>query len=85
MKKFLYENDGEETRLEAADMDMLQIAAEIGRITNHFYTSLHRQEPEAARQFKTAVLIAIAHPDSPVWVPQNPKDGSTEILMLGRK
>ena len=54
MKKFKYENDGTQIYLEAADMDMEELAAEIGRITQHLFTSLHNQEPMAALRFKMA-------------------------------
>jgi len=85
MKKFKYENDGTQIHLEAADMDMEELAAEIGRITQHLFTSLHNQEPMAALHFKMAMMVAIAHPASPVWVAQKPTEGSSTMIMLGKK
>lgn len=85
MKKFKYENDGTQIHLEAADMDMEELAAEIGRITQHLFTSLHNQEPMAALHFKMAVMVVIAHPASPVWVPQKASEGSSTMIMLGKK
>lgn len=85
MKKFKYENDGSQIHMEASDMDMDELAAEIGRITQDLFTSLHQQEPIAALHFKVAVMVAIAHPASPVWIVQKPTEGSSTMIMLGKK
>ena len=85
MKKFKYENDGTQIHMEAADMDMEELAAEVGRITQHLFTSLHNQEPMAALHFKMAMMVAIAHPASPVWVPQKVSEGSSTMIMLGKQ
>lgn len=85
MKKFKYENDGTgQLHLEAADMDMAELAAEVGRIVQNLHTALARQEPMAAVQFRTAVMIAVM-PGSPVWSIQEQTEGSSCIMMLGRK
>lgn len=84
MKKFKYENDGSQIHLEAADMDMEDLAVEIGRIVQNLHTSLARQEPMAAMQFRAAVLTAIL-PGSPVWSVPEPTEGSSTMIMLGKK
>ena len=85
MKKFKYENDGAgRIHLEAADMDMVELAAEVGRIVQNLHTSLIRQEPMAAEQFQKACFIAMI-PGSPVWNILEQGEGSSCIMMLGRK
>lgn len=84
MKKFKYENDGTSIHLEAADMDMLDLAVEIGRIVQNLHASLERQEPMAAMQFRAAVLTAML-PGSPVWSVPEPTEGSSTMIMLGKK
>lgn len=85
MKKFIYENDGSgQLHLEAADMDMAELAAEVGRIVQSLHTILARQEPMAAAQFRTAVMIAVM-PGSPVWNIQEQTEGSSWIMMLSKK
>lgn len=66
MTKFKYENDGSQIHLEAANMNMEDLAVEIGRIVQNLHTSLARQEPMAAVQFRTALMITLM-PGSPVW------------------
>ena len=84
MQKFIYENDGSKVHIEAADMDMQDLAVEIGRIVQNLHTSLARQEPEAAAQFRLAVMITMM-PGSPVWrIEEHAEDGSC-IMMLGKK
>lgn len=84
MKKFIYENDGSQIHLEAADMDMIELAAEVGRIVQNLHTALARQEPIAADQFMKACFISMI-PGSPVWNIQQPTEGSSCIVMLSRK
>ena len=84
MSKFLYENDGNQVHIEAADMDMEDLAVEIGRIVQNLHTSLARQEPMAALQFRTAVMIAMM-PGSPVWGMKELSEGSSTMIMLGKK
>lgn len=48
MRKFKYENDGNQVHMEVAEMDMTQLAAEIGHIIRQLHSSLHQQEPAAA-------------------------------------
>lgn len=84
MKKFVYEHDASQIHLEAADMDIDDLAVEIGSIVNHLYTSLARQEPMAALQFKSAVLITMM-PGSPVWTITEQTEGSSTMIMLGKK
>jgi len=84
MKKFKYENDGTSIHLEAADMDMVALAAEVGRIVQNLHTALARQEPMAAELFRKACFIAMI-PGSPVWNIQEQGEGSSCIIMLGKK
>lgn len=85
MKKFIYENDGTgHLHLEAADMDMQDLAVEIGKNVQNLHTSLARQEPLAAAQFRTAVTIMLM-PGSPVWEMREQGEGSSCIMMLGKK
>ena len=84
MKKFIYENDGSQIHLEAADMGMDDLAVEIGRIVQNLHTSLARQEPMAAVQFRTALMITMM-PGSPVWNMKEQTEGSSTMIMLGKK
>ena len=85
MKKFIYKNENGERCVEAADMDMIQLASEIGELCRDLYNGLRRQEPEAARIFKTAVIMSIAHPDSPVWSTKEQHEGDVAICVLSKK
>ena len=84
MKKFIFEDDGTQIHLEAADMDMQDLAVEIGKLVQELHSSLARQEPLAAAQFRAAVLIAMM-PGSPVWNIREQTEGSSCIMMLGKK
>ena len=84
MKKFKYESDATQTHMEAADMDMEDLAVEIGKIVQYLHTSLARQEPMAAAEFRTAVTIMML-PESPVWNMREQTEGSSTIIMLGKK
>jgi hypothetical protein len=84
MKKFKYENDGSQIHLEAADMDMEDLAVEVGKLVQELHTSLARQEPLAAAHFRAAVLITMM-PGSPVWNIQEQSEGSSCVMILGQK
>ena len=83
--KFVYKNENGNTEIEAADIDLIQLATEVGRLCQDLYNSLHNQETEAADIFKTAMIMAIAHPDSPVWRAKEQHEGDVCICMLGKK
>ena len=85
MKKFIYKNENGERCVEAADMDVIQFASEIGELCRDLYNGLRRQEPEAARIFKTAVVMSIAHPDTPVWSTKEQHEGDVAICVLSKK
>ena len=67
MSRFLYKNEDGDVTLEVHDMSITQAAAEVGTVAERLYISLKQQDPDAASLFKSAVVMAIVHPDSPVW------------------
>ena len=62
-------------------MDMEDLAVEVGKLVQKLHTSLARQEPLAAAQFRAAVLITMM-PGSPVWNIQKQSEGDSCIMML---
>ena len=84
MRKFIYKNENGQVCIEAADMDLTQLAAEIGTIVNELYYTLYQQEPEAADFFKTAVVMVFSHPDSPTWNVNEKRDGIA-LCAMGKK
>lgn len=83
--KFVYKNENGQTVIEAVNMDLIQLAAEVGQLCNNLYNGLYNQEPEAADFFKTAMIMTIAHPDSPVWRAKEQHEGDVSICLLGKK
>ena len=83
--KFVYKNENGQTVIEAVNMDLIQLAAEVGQLCNNLYNSLYNQEPEAADFFKTAMIMTIAHPDSPAWMTKEQHEGDVSICLLGKK
>lgn len=78
MQKFIYKRENGQVHIEAMEMSLTRLAAEVGELCRELYSGLYRQEPEAANIFKTSVVMAIAHPDSPTWnVKQQSEDGIT--------
>lgn len=84
MKKFKYENDGGHVHIEAAQMDMQDLAVEIGIIVQNLHTCLMRQEPMAAKQFQLAVMMSIM-PGSPVWNVKDLSEGGSCTMVMGVK
>lgn len=85
MRRFIYKNEDGQQHIEAADMDLTQIAAEIGILCRELYNGLHRQDPGAASIFKTAVVMTIAHPDTPTWLIKPQTEGDVAICVMSKK
>ena len=85
MKKFIYKREDVYVHLEMQNMDLLQAAAEIGCITQEIYTELHRQDPTAADFFKTATILSMMHPDSPVWTVKEHGEDAVALCIMGKK
>lgn len=85
MRKFVYQNENGQVRLEMQDMNLIQAAAEIGSIAQNVYSAVHRQEPAAAEQFKIAFIMNAVHPDSPVWTIKEHSENAIEICIMGKK
>lgn len=85
MQKFIYKRQNDQVCLEMQEMDLTQAAAEIGSITQEIYTALHRQDPSAAGFFKTAIILSVMHPDSPVWKPKEHSEDAVALCIMGKK
>lgn len=85
MKKFLYSFENGNVHAEVHNMDLNECAAAIGSAAREVYSTLYRQDPKAAGVFKTAVVVAIAHPDSPVWEVKELDDDTIAIVAMGKK
>lgn len=85
MKKFIYKREDGQVHLEMQNMDLTQAAAEIGSITQEIYTALHRQDPGAADFFKTATIMSMVHPESPVWTVKQHGEDAIALCIMGKK
>ena len=84
MSRFIYKSENGEVHLEIQNMDLKQAAAEVGHVVERLYISLKQQDPEAADFFRFAVIVAISHPDSPVWKGEH-DNGDAITLIMGKK
>ena len=85
MQKFIYKREDGQVLLEMQDMDLTRAAAECGEIIQEIYTELHRQDPRAADFFKTAIILSIMHPDSPVWTVKERGEDAEVLCIMGEK
>ena len=50
--------------------DLAEISSDIAYIINAIHTQLRQREPVLAETFKSAFVMAITHPKSPIWESQ---------------
>jgi hypothetical protein len=84
MKKFIYEVVDGKVKCEAANLDIKELAAEVGILINNLYTTLARQEPIAGIVFKGMIEMLLL-PDAPTWEVSDLREGESSTLIMGIK
>ena len=67
MKKFIYSNVDGYATVEASDLNLLDMATEIGQAANIVYSGLANHDSELAEAFKVAVIATVIDSESPIW------------------
>lgn len=84
MKKFIYEHVDGQFKCEAENLDIKEVAAEVGILINNLYSALARQEPLAGIVFKGMIEMLLL-PEAPTWEVSDLSEGGHSTLIMGIK